>query len=32
MKSDLEIAHAVKLLPMEEVAAKAGIHEDEYVC
>jgi formate--tetrahydrofolate ligase len=32
MKSDLEIAHAVKLLPIEDVAAKAGIREDEYVC
>jgi formate--tetrahydrofolate ligase len=32
MKSDVEIARTSPLLSIEEVAAKAGLHEDEYVC
>ncbi|MBN1280282.1 MAG: formate--tetrahydrofolate ligase [Candidatus Thermoplasmatota archaeon] len=32
MKTDLQIARSVSLLPIEEVASNAGIHEDEYIC
>jgi len=32
MKSDIEIARSIPLLPIEEIATKAGIHEDEFFC
>jgi len=32
MKSDIEIARSIKLKPIEEIAAKAGIKEDEFTC
>jgi formate--tetrahydrofolate ligase len=32
MKSDIEIARSVTMLPIEEIARKAGLHEDEYIC
>ena len=32
MKTDIDIAHSISLLPIEDIAAKAGIHEDEYFC
>ena len=32
MKTDIEIARSIPLLPIEDIAAKAGIHEDEYFC
>ncbi len=32
MKSDIEIAQSVKPKPIEEIAEKAGLNEDEYVC
>ncbi|MBN1539857.1 MAG: formate--tetrahydrofolate ligase, partial [Candidatus Thermoplasmatota archaeon] len=30
MKSDIEIAQAAKLSPIEEIAGKAGLNADEY--
>ena len=30
MKNDIDIAHSISLLPIEDVAVKAGIYEDEY--
>jgi len=30
MKSDIEIARSIKLKPIEEIAAKAGLKEDEF--
>ena len=32
MKSDIEIAQSVKPKSIEEIAEKAGLNEDEYVC
>lgn len=32
MKLDIEIARSIKLKPIEEIAAKAGIKEDEFTC
>jgi len=32
MKSDIEIARDIKLKPIEEIAKKAGINEDEFTC
>jgi formate--tetrahydrofolate ligase len=32
MKSDIEIARSVKPLPIEDIAEKLGINNDEYVC
>jgi formate--tetrahydrofolate ligase len=32
MKSDIEIARSIQMLPIEEVATKAGLREDEYFC
>ena len=32
MKSDIEIARSIKPKPIEEIAEKAGIKEDEFVC
>ncbi|MCK5458412.1 MAG: formate--tetrahydrofolate ligase, partial [Thermoplasmatales archaeon] len=32
MKPDIEIARSIKLKPIEEIAAKAGIKEDEFTC
>jgi formate--tetrahydrofolate ligase len=32
MKPDIEIARSVKPKPIEEIAEKAGLNEDEYVC
>ena len=32
MKTDIDIAHSISLLPIEDIAVKAGIHEDEYFC
>jgi len=32
MKTDIEIARSIPLLPIEDIAAKAGIHEDEFFC
>jgi formate--tetrahydrofolate ligase len=32
MKNDIDIAHSIRLLPIEDIAAKAGIHETEYFC
>ncbi len=32
MKTDIDIARSVPLHPIEDIAAKAGIHEDEYFC
>jgi len=31
MKSDIEIARSIKLKPIEEIAAKAGINENEFI-
>ena len=31
MKSDIEIARSVKPLPIEDIAEKLGINNDEYV-
>ncbi len=32
MKSDIETARSIQLKPIEEIAAKAGINEDEFIC
>lgn len=32
MKNDIEIARSIPLQPIEEIATKAGIKEDEYLC
>ncbi len=32
MKTDIDIARSVPLRPIEDIAAAAGIHEDEYYC
>jgi len=32
MKSDIEIARDIKLKPIQEIAKKAGINEDEFSC
>lgn len=32
MKSDIEIARSIPLLPIEEIASKAGIRENEFFC
>jgi formate--tetrahydrofolate ligase len=32
MKTDIDIARSIPLQPIEEIALKAGIQEDEYVC
>jgi len=32
MKSDIDIAKSVSLQPIEEIAQKAGIKDDEYIC
>jgi len=32
MKTDIDIARSIPMLPIEDIAAKAGIHEDEYFC
>ena len=32
MKNDIDIARSIPLLPIEDIAAKAGIHEDEFFC
>jgi formate--tetrahydrofolate ligase len=32
MKTDIDIARSIPLLPIEEIAGKAGIKDDEYVC
>ena len=32
MKPDIEIARSIKLKPIEEIAAKAAIKEDEFTC
>jgi formate--tetrahydrofolate ligase len=32
MKTDIDIARSIQLLPIEDIAAKAGIHNDELIC
>lgn len=32
MKNDIDIARSIQLLPIEDIATKAGIRENEYVC
>lgn len=32
MKTDIVIARSISLHPIEEIATKAGIHQDEYIC